>query len=55
MAKNKTKDRNMKKQIENHDTAAWANIDQLKPVSQVSIPDAEQVLNAKDYVDQNQK
>ncbi|NLY46788.1 MAG: DUF3787 domain-containing protein [Tissierella sp.] len=55
MAKNKTKDRNMKKQIENHDTAAWANIEQLKPVSQVSMPDLEQVQNAKEYVDENQK
>ena len=55
MAKNKTKDKNMKKQIENQDTAAWANRSQLKPVSQVSIPDPEQVLNAKEYVDENQK
>ena len=55
MAKNKTKDKNLKKQIENHDTAAWANIDQLKAISQVSIPDVEQVENAKDYVDENQK
>ena len=55
MAKNKSKDKNMKRKIENHDTAAWANRSDLKSVSQVSIPDVEQVQNAKDYVDQNQK
>lgn len=55
MADNKTKNKKKKKQIENQDTAAWANRDQLKPVSQVSIPDIEQVENAKDYVDENQK
>lgn len=55
MAKNKHKDKHMDKPIENHDTAAWANRDQLKPVSLVSMPDVEQVTNAKDYVDQNQK
>ncbi len=55
MAKNKSKDKNMKRKIENHDTAAWANRSKLKSVSQVSVPDEEQVINAKDYVDNNQK
>lgn len=55
MAKNKYKDKNMGRPIENHETAAWANISQLKEVSQVTIPDLEQVENAKDYVDENQK
>jgi hypothetical protein len=55
MAKNKYKEKNMGRPIENHETAAWANISQLKEVSQVTIPDIEQVENAKDYVDENQK
>ncbi|URZ04371.1 CDIF630_02480 family spore surface protein [Clostridium felsineum] len=41
--------------IEKHDTAAWANIDEEKPVSKVSIPSNFDVDNAKDYVDSNQK
>lgn len=41
--------------IENHITAAWANISETKPVSQVTIPDDFHVDNAKEYVDSNQK
>lgn len=55
MSVNKYKDKRMKKPIENHETAAWANREQLKPVSQVNIPDIEQVENAKAYVDSNHK
>ncbi|MEW8974245.1 MAG: DUF3787 domain-containing protein [Tissierellaceae bacterium] len=55
MSKNKYKEKNMAKPIENHDTAAWANINDLKPVSNVSIPDEMQVINAKEYVDNNHK
>ena len=55
MAKNKFKEKDMAKPIENHDTAAWANIDELKPDSNVSIPDEGQVINAKEYVDDNEK
>lgn len=55
MAKNNFKDKHMGKPIENHNTAAWANKFELKPVSQVSVPDDEQVENAKDYVDSNKK
>jgi hypothetical protein len=55
MARNKYKDKHMDRPIENHSTAAWANRSELKPVSQVSIPDLDQVENAKDYVDSNQK
>lgn len=55
MAKNKYKEKNMVRPIENHDTAAWANQSQFKSVSCVNIPDEEQVRNAKEHVDQNQK
>ena len=55
MAKNKFKDRFMAVPIEKHDTAAWANNAENKPVSKVNIPDEIQVRNAKEYVDSNQK
>ncbi len=55
MAENKYKEKNMKMPIENHDTAAWANISEMKPVSKVNVPDEVQVRNAKEYVDSNQK
>lgn len=55
MAKNKFKEKNMAKPIENHDTAAWANQSNFKAVSKVNIPDEIQVRNAKEYVDSNQK
>lgn len=41
--------------IEKHDTAAWANIEKLKPVSKVSMPSENDTKNAKDYVDANEK
>lgn len=44
-----------KRPIEQHDTAAWANIAELKPVSQVSIPSEIEMHNAKEWVDTNQK
>jgi len=53
MAKNKTKQQNMSKPIENHSTAAWANIKETKNVSQVPIPTELEVSNAKEYVDSN--
>lgn len=55
MAKNKFKERHMGKSIEKHDTAAWADINELKPISRVPIPSDFQVKNAKEYVDSNQK
>lgn len=50
-AKSKTKNT----PIERHDTAAWANIEYLKPVSQVSVPSETETFNAKEWVDSNQK
>ncbi|TGE36922.1 DUF3787 domain-containing protein [Desulfosporosinus fructosivorans] len=41
--------------IEQHTTAAWANIEKLKEISNVSIPSDVQVGNAKEWVDSNQK
>lgn len=55
MADNKTKESFMAVQIEKHDTAAWANIRETKPVSKVSIPNELDVRNAKEWVDTNQK
>jgi len=55
MAKNIDKPKNWKEPIEKHDTAAWANIADLKPVSRVHLPSEEEVENAKEYVEINQK
>jgi len=41
--------------IEQHTTAAWANIEKLKEVSHVTIPSEVEVGNAKEWVDSNQK
>lgn len=55
MAKNKYKEKYLAQPIENQSTAAWANQSQFKAVSRVNIPDDEQVENARDYVNENQK
>jgi hypothetical protein len=55
MAENKFKEKNMAIPIENHNTAAWSNIEKTKPVSNVTIPSEVQVRNAKEYVDTNEK
>lgn len=44
-----------KRPIEKHETAAWANIEGTEPISNVNIPSETQVVNAKEYVDTNQK
>lgn len=41
--------------IEQHTTAAWANIEQLKDISNVTIPSELEIGNAKEWVDSNQK
>lgn len=49
-------DRAKRKQpIENHKTAAWADIESTKPVSKVTIPSETQVNDAKQHVDRNEK
>lgn len=55
MAKNVAKEKFIKIPIENHENAAWANIEKTKPISNVTIPDEIQVRNAKEYVDSNEK
>ncbi|HEY8422015.1 MAG TPA: DUF3787 domain-containing protein [Thermoclostridium sp.] len=55
MIDNKKKQTFMQKPIERHDTASWVDIEQTKPVSRVIIPKEIGVINAKEYVDQNQK
>jgi len=49
------KDRNLGVPVEKHDTAAWANIENKKSHSQVTVPSEFQVINAKEYVDENEK
>lgn len=41
--------------IERHETAAWANIYKTKPVSDVTVPHEVETLEAKEWVDFNQK
>ena len=41
--------------VEKHDTAAWANIEDIKPVSNVTLPSQFQIRNAKEHVDSNEK
>ena len=41
--------------IEQHTTAAWANIEKIKEISNVAIPSEIEVRNAKEWVDTNQK
>jgi hypothetical protein len=55
MAAGRFKEKHMGVPIEKHDTAAWANIEKTRPVSNVTVPGEGQVDNAKDYVDTNQK
>lgn len=37
--------------IERHDTAAWANIESTKEISNVSVPDESETMHAKEHVD----
>lgn len=55
MSENKRKQTFMQKPIERHDTASWADIEENKPVSRVLVPKEIGVINAKEYVEQNQK
>ena len=55
MSRNNYKDSHVNTPIEQHDTAAWANINKQKAVSKVLIPSDAQVANSKEHVDTNQK
>jgi hypothetical protein len=52
---NTTIKRGCKDQIERHTTAAWAQIQAMKRVSKVPIPNEGHVFDAKEYVDSNEK
>ncbi len=43
------------KPIENHKTAPWANIGRAKEISNVAVPAEFESMEAKEYVDENQK
>lgn len=51
----KKKGQNPRMPVEKHDTAAWANIEKKKTHSKVTMPSDYQVINAKEYVDENEK
>ena len=55
MSDENSKERLKLRPIEQHTTEAWANIEKLKEVSNVTIPSDVQVENAKEWVDSNQK
>jgi len=55
MPVNRKKDYNMGVPVEKHDTAAWANINTLISHSRVTVPSEEQVQNAKDHAEANEK
>ncbi|HHX72448.1 MAG TPA: DUF3787 domain-containing protein [Clostridiales bacterium] len=44
-----------KKPIENHRTAAWSNREKMSRIAKTSRPNLDQTMNAKEYVDENQK
>lgn len=52
-----TKPKNQQKSfpVEEHDSAAWADIEQTKPHSGVAIPSEFNVEEAKEWVEINQK
>jgi len=52
---NKSDQDKSEKPVENHKTAAWANIEKTKPISNVAQPSVNQTHNAKEYVDENEK
>jgi hypothetical protein len=52
---NRYKEHFMAQPIEQHETAAWDNYEDKKPVSNVMLPGEMDVRNAKEYVDSNQK
>ncbi|MFU0825001.1 CDIF630_02480 family spore surface protein [Clostridium sp.] len=55
MSDNKYKEQSMSTPIECHETAAWANIKDMKPVSQVTQPSEFEIWEAKDWVEENEK
>lgn len=54
MAKNRFRQKFNAVPIEQHTNSPISNIAKTKPVSKVTIPDEEDVMNAKEWVDTNQ-
>jgi len=44
-----------KKPKENHKTAAWSNVEDVSEISNVAHPNQTQTMEAKEYVEENQK
>lgn len=44
-----------KKPVENHSTAAWSDMETADEITGVAQPSLTQTINAKEYVDQNEK
>lgn len=55
MANKKKKNHFITTPIEKHDTAAWQNTNNHENISGVIKPDEIDAINAKEYVDTNQK
>ncbi len=55
MSDNRNKEKFLQKPIEKHDTASWADVQRIKPISRVLVPKEEGVIDSKEYVDMNQK
>jgi len=55
MVENSKKEISLQKPIERHETASWTDAVKKKPVSKVLVPRETGVIDAKEYVDQNQK
>lgn len=55
MVRNRRKEGFMELPIEKHTTASWANNSTQKRISRVNLPDEAEVINAKEWVDSNEK
>lgn len=55
MAKNRQNRKSLEVPVEKQTTAAWANIESTKNASNVTQPSDLQVVNAKEYADENEK
>ncbi|MDD4753736.1 MAG: DUF3787 domain-containing protein [Desulfitobacteriaceae bacterium] len=55
MSNNKFKEKFQQTPVENHYSAAWANIEKTKSISQVTQPSEIDAEYAKEWVEENQK
>lgn len=46
---------NLKNSVDRNTNAAWADIEKLRPITNVSVPSLENVKNAKEWVDNGSK